>query len=71
MVPGSEKGCGRSHTCCLHSVKDCISISCWYLILIRILVESCSGREVEDVRAVANRNHTAVNGIELSLKEGM
>ena len=36
----------------------------------RILVESNAGSEMEDVRAVANRDHQAATGVELSFKQG-
>ena len=39
--------------------------------LTRILVEGNTGREEEDVRAVANRDHTALTGLELSFKQGI
>ena len=33
-------------------------------------MESNSGSEMKDVRAVANRDHQAVTGMELSFKQG-
>ena len=50
-------------------------LKCWDLQvsdldLGRILVESNTGSEMEDVRAVANRDHQAGTGVELSFKQG-
>ena len=36
----------------------------------RILVQSNAGSEMEDVRAVANRDHQAGTAVELSFKQG-